>query len=204
MHRATRAPALAHIIRSTSMRALVVSRHLRHVVEGALALCGEAGDAAAGSSADDAGSSDDVGGTAAAPATALPSAGGGSGRAEAALLKGLKATPLRHIVWLDDEADAHAEALAAHRRRQPAPAADPLGAPRPALSDCGLIKEHSWGSVLRRGAALPVEVRRRVAVLASPHCVVKLLPSSGSTGLPKLIVVTEGMLQASGPQSYYN
>jgi hypothetical protein len=141
MHRATDAAQLGHILRQTGMRALVISRHLRHVLRGALRA--------------DPGSS----------------------------------VALRHVVWLDDPVDAHAQASLVAGG-----GADGV-ADRSSTAGAG-VTEHRWEGVAESGAAQPAETRQRVVDSLGADAIIKLLPSSGTTGgAPKLTVVTEGTLR---------
>jgi long-chain acyl-CoA synthetase len=134
MHRATGAAQLCHILRSTGLRALIISRHLRHVLGEALLLAPETG---------------------------------------AALLR---------IIWLDDSADAHAQAVA-------------CGGDTDHTELSTGASEHQWADVAQHGAEQPASARRRVVDSLDGDAIVKLLPSSGTTGgAPKLTVVTEATL----------
>jgi non-ribosomal peptide synthetase component F len=87
---------------------------------------------------------------------------------------------LRHVIVYDDDCEAYAMHAEAH-----AQAGRDGCAPPPTLK----WSEHSWAAVRELGALQPTRVRSRVAHV-TPETLVKLLPSSGSTGLPKLVVVT--------------
>lgn len=86
---------------------------------------------------------------------------------------------LRHVVYFDDDAEAYALL----------PTGDDAanGAPPPTAA----WKQHGWAAVRALGEGQPLQARSHVAYVP-PETVVKLLPSSGSTGMPKLVVVTDG------------
>ena len=87
---------------------------------------------------------------------------------------------LLHVVWLNDPADAHPQATRTDAQRPLATRAS----------------EHRWADVARRGAQQPPPVRESIAEAPGRDAIVKLLPSSGTTGgAPKLTVVTEGTLR---------
>lgn len=107
-----------------------------------------------------------------------------------------------YVVWVEDNPEAYAMqggSLPSAMQAGSFPGVMP-GAPRtcPGESSATACPEAwsatlmtPWEAVVERGAALPLVTVERVCS-ATPGKVLKLLPSSGSTGLPKLIVVTEG------------
>lgn len=95
-----------------------------------------------------------------------------------------KATELQHVVWIDDMPDAYA--LQAGNLPIGATAMQSLA---PGIS----VLQHSWDTVLEQGADARASGQQGF-VFASPETLVKLLPSSGSTGLPKLAAITESAL----------
>jgi hypothetical protein len=120
-------------------------------------------------------------GTTTTSPTTTASSGGGGGN-------------LPHIVWFTDNADAHLHVAAAN--------VDDTNT----LADLG-VTESDFVEALAAGAGAPIDIRTAIHV-ASPDTVVKLLPSSGSTGMPKLVVVTDAALfrsvqSASQPRGGY-
>jgi hypothetical protein len=120
-------------------------------------------------------------GTTTTSPTTTASSGGGGGN-------------LPHIVWFTDNADAHLHVPAAN--------VDDTNT----LADLG-VTESDFVEALAAGAGAPIDIRTAIHV-ASPDTVVKLLPSSGSTGMPKLVVVTDAALfrsvqSASQPRGGY-
>ena len=97
-------------------------------------------------------------------------------RAAAARVDGV--SWLRHVVCFHDDAEAYALLPTDHAAWS--------GAPTPTVA----WKQHGWAAVTELGEAQPPQARSRVAYV-TPESVVKLLPSSGSTGMPKLVVVTD-------------
>ena len=96
---------------------------------------------------------------------------------KASLFQSLTDTPhhtVRDVIWVDDSEDSYNNAGGC--------VAEPS------------ITSHVWGDVMTAGR---VDSSFRVASI-SPDAIVKLLPSSGTTGtLPKLTVVTERMARPS-------
>eukprot|EP01043_Picozoa_sp_COSAG02_P017771 COSAG02_NODE_814_length_16879_cov_4.389928_3_plen_1226_part_00 len=87
---------------------------------------------------------------------------------------------LLHVVWLNDPVDAHPQTVRTDEHH-------PLST---------RAREHHWADVALRGAEQPPPIRESVVEALDKDAIVKLLPSSGTTGgAPKLTVVTEGTLR---------
>ena len=82
---------------------------------------------------------------------------------------------LKTLVWLEDDLEGYG--LQTSQIHQ--------GVPLEALGHCRQMK---WTDLLRLGASFP---KQQDVGGRNPKAIIKLLPSSGSTGLPKLVPVTE-------------
>ena len=82
---------------------------------------------------------------------------------------------LKTLVWLEDDLEGYG--LQTSQIHQ--------GMPLEALGHCRQMK---WTDLLRLGASVP---KQQEVGVRNPKAIIKLLPSSGSTGLPKLVPVTE-------------
>ena len=111
-----------------------------------------------------------------------------------------------HVVWFDDGSDPCGDssdgtwdpkrALSIIRQADPSGrvgVSTRVGLGTACLTHERTFIEHTFIELVSRGSACSRTARERVAVV-TPETVVKLLPSSGSTGLPKLVVVTDGAL----------
>ena len=94
---------------------------------------------------------------------------------------------LRHVISYEDDADAYPGVLPV--------VSVPLSSDQVPITWDSI----SWEALKARGAAVAPGWRRRIACVAA-EAVVKLLPSSGSTGLPKLVAVTEASLRRPPPR----
>ena len=113
-----------------------------------------------------------------------------------------------HVIWFDDGSDstcaqlqgpqwtpAHVIAIAQGACYDTPSPSSWFSSPPSALLPPS--REHGFDAIVARGASCNMRWRMRVA-RAIPDTVVKLLPSSGSTGLPKLVVVCDGALYKVG------
>ncbi|CAK0843476.1 unnamed protein product [Prorocentrum cordatum] len=89
---------------------------------------------------------------------------------------------LQHIIWIDDMASAYELQTKRLLIRAAAKQSFAPGVP---------VLQHSWNTVLGHSAGAHANVQPSF-VFANSETLLKLLPSSGSTGLPKLVAITEG------------
>ena len=166
-HRATSAACLAHVLVATELSVLVVSRHLRSLVSEAL-------DLAYGSSSSSSPSSCDDGES-----------------------KSSRSRALTHIIYMDDNAAAHPAVVA--EKPQRVSAAAKWGITEASWQDvraAGARQAGGGDAKARLGGSVKIRAADAERGFTDPRRIVKLLPSSGSTGgTPKLIVVTEGQLR---------